>query len=117
MTVRELTKAESKMAAELFATSDRPLPHKGEGTTHLTVRFDPGKPGVIYYGPHARVNRIRMPRTVVLSYKVDAAAKTPSGGKYVRQTLRVRTEDGRKWTGTVKSGTDVVILRAIKSQD
>lgn len=111
--MRELTKEEQKVASELFAQTNRPPPHKGEGDTHLTVRFDPANPGAIYWGPHARERRIRMPRTTVLSYKMDSSRRTPSGGWYTTQSILVRTEDGRKWTGTVKAGTDVVILRRI----
>lgn len=107
--MRELTKAEQEMAAQLFAQSDSPLPHKGEGKTHLTVRFDSTRPGVVYFGPHARKNRIRIPGAVVLSYALDT-----SNRRNPQQRLRVRTEDGRKWVGTVKSGTDVVILRNLR---
>jgi hypothetical protein len=109
--MRDLTDTENEMAAKLFASADRPPPHKGEGETHLTVRFDPANPGAIYWGPHARQRRVRMKGATVLSYKLDTSARTPSGGKYIRQTVVVRTEDGRKWMGMVKAGTDVVILR------
>lgn len=113
--MRDLTSEEEALAAQLFASSadDYYPPHKDEGDSRLTVRFDSTRPGVIFYGPHARKRRIRIPGAVVLSYKIDTSAKTPTGGRYIKQSLRVRTEDGRKWAGQVKSGTDVVILRKI----
>lgn len=109
--MRELTEEEKKLAGALFSQTDRPPPHVGEGDTHLTVRFDPSRPGAIYYGPHERVRRIRIPGATVLRFVVDASARTPTGGRWIKQSLLVRTEDGRKWTGTVKAGTDVVILK------
>lgn len=104
--MRELSKEESELAAELFKPTDRPPPHKGEGNTHLTIRFDP-QVGVVYWGPHARDRRIRMPGAAVLSYVLDTKGKKPV------QSLLVRTGDKRKWKGTVKPGTDVVVLRAV----
>jgi hypothetical protein len=115
--MRDLTKEENEMAVKLFAPTNRPPPHKGEGETHLTVRFDPDKPGAIFYGPHARQRKIRMKGATVLSYKFDPSARTPTGGKWIKQSLLVRTEDGRRWTGTVKTGTDVVILRRVKAKE
>jgi len=108
-----MTAEQEQLAAELFKSDDRPLPAKGEGKTRFTIRFDSTRPGVIYYGPHERQRKVRIPGAVVLSYKVDASAKTPTGGKYTRQSLLVRTRDGRKWTGTVKNGTDVIVLRLL----
>jgi hypothetical protein len=99
--MREMTEEEEALAAELFKMGDRPPPHVGEGSTHLTVRIDNTTPGVVYYGPHERTMKIRMPQTVVLDYSlVDG-----------KQTLLIQTKEGRKWIGTAKSGTDVVILR------
>lgn len=115
--MREMTEEEEEMAAKLFKSADRPPPHKGEGDTHLTVRFDNTQPNVIFYGPHERDRRIRIPGAVVLRYTLDTSAKTPTGGKYVKQSLMIRTRDGRKWTGTLKQGTDVVILKRKKEKE
>lgn len=109
-----MTAEEERVALELFASGDRPPPHKGEGKTHLTVRFDNTRPGVIYYGPHERERKVRIPGATVLRYTIDPSARTPTGGRWVRQSLIVRTQDGRKWMGTSKGGTDVVILRLMK---
>jgi hypothetical protein len=114
--MRDLTDTENEMATTLFASTDRPPPHKGEGSTHLSVRFDPGTPGVIYWGYHARERRIRMRDVTVLSFKIDPTATTPTGGRWIKQTVVVRTKDGRKWAGTVKTGTDALILRRIKEE-
>jgi hypothetical protein len=110
--MRELSKEEAELAAELFAIPEAPPPHKGEGVTHLTVRFDTTRPGVIYWGPHHSSRKIRMRGVTVLSYTMEPKGKS----KKLRQSLRVRTEDGRKWTGQPKSGTDVVILQAVKEE-
>ena len=113
----KMTAEQEQLAAELFKSDDKPLPAKGEGKTRLTVRFDSTQPGVIYYGPHEKPKRkVRIPGAVVLSFKVDTSAKTPTGGRYTRQSLLVRTRDGRKWTGTVKSGTDVIVLRLLSGK-
>ena len=102
--MREMTPEEEALATELFRMGDRPPPHVGEGETHLTVRFDNTTPGVIYYGPHARERKVRMPFTTVLTHRLE------EGGA---QTLLVRTKEGHKWTGVVKSGTDIVVLRRL----
>lgn len=114
--MRKMTAEEKAMASELFQSSDMPPPHKGEGDTHLTVRFDSSMPNAVYYGPHARKIKVRIPGATVLRFIVDSSAKTPTGGKYIRQTVWVRTSDGRKWRGQAKSGTDVIILRRIKDE-
>lgn len=114
--MRKMTTEESVQAAALFASDDVERPHKGEGNTHLSVRFDPNNPGAVYWGYHARQRRIRMRDATVLSFKIDPTAQTPTGGKWVRQTVVVRTGDGKKWAGTVKAGTDKVILRRIPDQ-
>jgi len=112
--MRKMTTEEEKTAAELFAPGDRPPPHKGEGDTHLTVRFDNTRPDTIYYGPHLRERRVRIPGATVLRYILDTSARTPTGGRYVKQSLMVRTGDGKRWTGTLRQGTDVVILKRKK---
>jgi hypothetical protein len=101
--MRKMTPEEEALATELFRIGNRPPPHVGEGETHLTVRFDNTTPGVIYYGPHARERKVRMPFTTVLRHTI-------AGGE---QTLLVRTKEGHKWTGVVKSGTDIVVLRRL----
>lgn len=106
--MREMTEEEEKMAAKLFKPADRPPPHKGEGKTHLTVRFDNTRPEVIYYGPHDRERKIRIPGATVLRYTLDTSGKEP------KQSLMIRTKDGRKWSGTIKPGTDVVLLKLKK---
>jgi hypothetical protein len=102
--MREMTPEEKALAAELFREDDRPPGAKGEGIERLTIRFDNTTPGAVYYGPHARTRKVRMPFTTVLRYTLV------EGGV---QTLLVRTKEGHKWTGTVKPGTDVVVLQRV----
>lgn len=109
--MRDLTIEEAAVAQELFKETDRPPPAKGEGKTRLTVRFDSTRPGVVYYGPHSHQRKTRISGATVLSYMIDPTAKTPKKVRYVRQTIVVRTKDGRKWQGDLKSGTDVVTLK------
>ena len=47
--VRDMTVEEATLAQELFKSGEMPPPAKGEGKERLTVRFDPGMPGVVYY--------------------------------------------------------------------
>jgi hypothetical protein len=114
--MRQMTHEETQLAAELFKVGDRPPPHTGELRTHLTVRFDPALPGVVYYGPHLRERKVRIPGAVVLSYMLDTSARTPTGGRFARQSLLIRTSDGRKWQGNPKPGTDVVVLKIKKEK-
>lgn len=101
-----MTKDEEKLAAKLFEVSD-----PREGKDRLTVRFDPTNDvSVVYYGPDIHKYRKRIPGAVVLRYR-EEPAKTPTGGKYVKKSVRVRTVDGRHWVGLLKKGTDVVRLR------
>ena len=115
--MRDMTVEEATLAQELFKSGEMPPPAKGEGKERLTVRFDPGMPGVVYYGPHSHKIKRRIPGAVVLSWKIDPTARTPNKVRYVRQTIVVRTKDGRKWHGTLKSGTDVVILKLRTGMD
>lgn len=77
-----------------------------EGKTRLTVRFDPST--LTLSAPTGR--RTKLPGATLLHY-IEAPAQTPTGGRYTKRALTVRTSDGRKWFGTMKNGTDVVKLR------
>jgi hypothetical protein len=81
-------------------------PDDREGKTRLTVRFDPST--LTLSAPTGR--RTKLPGATLLHY-VEEPAQTPTGGRYTRRALTVRTSDGRKWFGTMKNGTDIVKLR------
>lgn len=55
-------------------------------------------------------HRVLLPGAIVLHY-VEKPAKTPTGGRYVKRAMTIRTKDGRKWVGTMRKDTDIVILR------
>lgn len=92
------------MAKELFALGADPR----EGKTRLTVRFRnvEGEPLGVYRPGKGR----RVKAGIVLHY-VEAPAKTPTGGRYIRRAMTVRTPDGKRWWGTLKNGSDIVRLR------
>jgi hypothetical protein len=104
-----MTEDEEKVASELFKVGDKPPPHTGELRTHLTVRFDQTRPGIVYYGPHLYTRKVRIPGATVISYSLVTAP-----GPKVRtahQSVLIRTADGRKWQGNPKPGTDVIVLK------
>lgn len=114
--MRALTKDEETLAAELFKVADV---DPREGKTLLTVRFDPTRPDVVFYGPHLRRNKIVYRGATVLRYMEDASARTPTGGRYTRRQLTVRV-DGRTWQGYLpheRRGTDVVHLHLMRRND
>ena len=98
-----MTKEQEKLAKQLFAPAADPR----EGKTRLTVRFR-------WDGDAPRVYRPTKGRRVkagVVTHYIEAPAKTPSGGRWTRRAMTVRTADGRKWYGTLKNGSDIVRLR------
>jgi hypothetical protein len=96
-----------------------------EKKDRLTVRFvaipDENEQGewrfFLYKGDSKRNSPGNIvPGATVTRYIVDEAARTPSGGKYTRRGITVRTQDGRTWYGTVRRESDVVNLRLAKEE-
>jgi len=104
----QMTPEQEAVARALFD----PEPDKREGKTRLTVRFNSTTLKI----SKASGNRWALKGAVVLRY-VEEPATTPTGGRYTRRALTVRTSDGRRWFGTLKNGTDVVKLRLAPSTD
>lgn len=107
----QMSPEQEKVAAELFATV--PVVDSREGKTRLTVRFDPENLRLYRSNPKRRTP---FPGLTLLRYQ-ESPARTPSGGRYTRRALTVRTRDGRKWWGNVKKDTDIVILRLAPKED
>jgi hypothetical protein len=97
----QMTKEQEKLAKQLFSPTADPR----EGKTRLTVRFLADEIAVV------RPNRGRRVKAGVVLHYVEKPAVTPSGGKYIRRAMTVKTSDGRKWFGTLKNGSDIVRLR------
>lgn len=104
----QMTKTQEDLAFKLFGTW---TPDKREGKTLLTVRFDV-ETHELFKGPVSgkRPRRVPLRDAVVLRY-AETTAVTPTGGRYTRRALTVRTRDGRRWYGLIRRGTDVVKLR------
>lgn len=101
-----LTDEQKSQLVELFS----PEEDKREGKTRLTVRFDPATLSVYRGDSKYRTAGTKLRGATVLRY-VEEPARTPTGGRYTRRGITVRTSDGRRWYGTLKAGTDVVKLR------
>jgi hypothetical protein len=105
----KMTKEQNKLAKELFAPTADPR----EGKTRLTVRF-------LMEGDRLSVVRPTMGRRVkvgVVTHYVEKPAVTPTGGRYTKRAMTVKTKDGRKWFGTLKNGSNIVRLRLAENGD
>lgn len=75
-------------------------------TDRLVVRFDTvSARAFIAQGPNKG-----KPIGTVLHY-IETPRKTPTGGRYVAKQFTLRTPNGRKWFGTMKSDSDIVRCR------
>jgi hypothetical protein len=96
-----------------------------ERKDRLTVRFSvlldgngKGEPRFELYKGDSKRNTPgnRLEGATVTRYIVDEGARTPTGGKYTRRGITVRTRDGRTWYGTIRKDSDVVKLRLAKEE-
>jgi PAS domain-containing protein len=102
MTSMNFTAKQVKLA-QVFGVK----PDSEEGKTRLTVRFDPNQ--LRLYRADLTYRKA-LPGATLLRF-IEEPAQTPTGGRYTRRAITVRTRDGRLWYGTVKTGTDIVRLR------
>lgn len=110
----QLTDEQNALAAQLFA----PAEDKREGKTRLTVRFDPKKLELLRPVKYNKSPNRTLYKGLTLLRYFEGPATTPTGGRYTRRAITVRSKDGRLWYGTLKGGTDVVKLRlAPKEED
>lgn len=94
-----------------------------ERKDRLTVRFvvflpEKGEPRFELYREGTKRNTPgnRLHGATVTRYIVDEGARTPTGGKYVRRGITVKTADSKTWYGTIRKDSDVVKLRLAKEE-
>ena len=102
-----MTKEQEKLAQELFAPTADPR----EGKTRLTVRFIRDEVAVV------KPSRGRRVKAGTVLHYVEKPAVTPTGGRYQKRAMTVKTKDGRKWYGTMRNGSDIVRLRLAENGD